>query len=173
VPSSHQARRLLGGLPINYGSAAHAAIRVANNCQLPIQVAIMFMFNPWGAPSGCTYSGFLDDNQTQFCVLSWQTLQPRQTTYLADTGYDSWFYTARLLADPAGTWGTWGHSKFRTLQWAACSEGSAGCFGWDKVRGRMPHGGVDCRARFAITCPLQLATGLSPMYSPPWPTAHA
>jgi len=132
VPFSHQQRRLLGQLPNNYGSAPHVPIRIENGCVLPVQVAIMFWFNPWGTPTGCTYSGIYGDGTTKFCVQAWQTIQPGETKYLAETGYASWFFSARLAADPNST--TWGSSEFHTLQWAACSQGTPDCFGWNRVR---------------------------------------
>ena len=42
-------RRMLYDQPNNYGDSDHAKIRVENGCAYPVEVAIMFFYNTWGA----------------------------------------------------------------------------------------------------------------------------
>lgn len=129
--SYRASRKLLDAMPNNYGNRAHAMIRVQSTCIMPISVAVRYHYDPWGTPTNC-YSITKDTvGGGGWCISKFYQLPAFETIHVADTGADSWQYTAFMNANRSITWGS---GDVVNMNGQPCNLNQIGCFQWSWVR---------------------------------------
>lgn len=127
-------------LPRNYGTGAHAAIRVKNSCSKPMRVYITFWYNLPDTPTHCLYRRQTPDG-SRYCVSGPHSVNPKTTSYIAETGYSEWYFTANVASNPynfmgnatsAVGWGGPNNLKFDTCKFNG-KNGGNGCYIWNTV----------------------------------------
>jgi hypothetical protein len=113
-------------MPANYGNRAHAKIRVQSTCIMPMSVAVRYRFDPWGVPTNC-YSMEKDASGRGWCITKFQPLPAFETVHIADTGEDSWQYTAFMNINRTITWGA---GSIFNMNNQPCTLDQVGCFQW-------------------------------------------